>query len=220
VTKSRFLLALSAAAVFVFGTAGAASAAQAKPAPAADTPPDQCSAAFFNSNSLLGPQDLPVVGPVGNQLAGYQRTGDQSPDAFLAQFRNASGWIYPPDNGYVIDFGGNPIEWTTTLYPGEDIDRYGSVYGSFLAPAGTPYAQRSIPPTSLESTPAAACNYHDYQVLKPFGVDEGPIAGWFDQPGGGLQYQLDPSLVPGAPAQLNVLWLLNNGYLQEITPQA
>lgn len=214
--KPRVLLMLAAAAAITLGWPGAAAAAQATSASAADTSPYACSAAYFDGNSLLGPQDLPVLGPVGRQLPGYQRTGYQAPDAFLARFRNASGWIYPPDNGYVI-VAGKPVEWTSSLNPGQDIDRYGSAYGSFLAPAGTRYAERSIPPTSLESTPAASCNYHDYEVLKPFDVDAGPIAGWFDQPGGGLQYQLDGRLIPGAPAQLNVQWLLDNGYLQEIT---
>jgi hypothetical protein len=216
-TKPRFLLALAAAAAVIFGTTGVASATSARPAAAVAGPSSYvCSAAYYDGNSLLGPQDLPVLGPVGRQLYGYQRTGDQSPAAFLAGFRNASGWIYPPDNGYLIAPDGSPVEWTATLYPGQDIDRYGSVYGAFLAPAGTPYAERSIPPASLDSTPAATCNYNDYEVLRPFAVDAGPIASWFDQPGGGLQYQLDGTLVSGAPAQLNVLWLLDNGYLRQI----
>lgn len=212
-TPRKLLLALAAATALAIGGAGAASAATVH---TADTPSDECSATYFDGNPLLGPAQLPVFGPVGRQLFGYQRTGFQSPASFLAEYRNASGWIYPPDNGYLTTPDGTPIEWEQLLVQGQDIDRYGSVYGSFLAPAGTRYAARAIPPSSLDSTPAAPCNYHDYRVLKSFEVDAGPIAAWFDQPGGGLQYQLDGSLVAGAPAQLNVLWLLNNGYLQEI----
>jgi hypothetical protein len=222
VTKPRILLSLAASAALVLGGAAAATAAtgSGSTAPAAtspSTPLDQCSATFYDGNSLLGPNRLPVFGAVAAQVIGYQRTGLESPAQFLAEYHNASGWIYPPDNGYVV-VGDVPLEWTETLLPGEDIDRYGSVYGSFLAPAGTPYSERAIPPSSLDSTPAAGCNYHDYQVLKPFNVDSGPIAAWFDQPGGGLQFQLDGNLVPGAPAQLNVLWLLDNGYLTDVTP--
>jgi len=213
VPTSRLLLSLAAAAALVLGGAGAATAATSADA----TPLDQCSATFFDGDSLLGPAKLPLFGAVGTQVVGYQRSGLQSPAQFLAEYRNASGWIYPPDNGYVT-VGTVPLEWTETLLPGEDIDRYGSVYGSFLAPAGTPYAERAIPPSSLDSSPAAGCNYHDYVVLKPFNVDCGPIAAWFDQPGGGLQFQLDGNLISGAPAQLNVLWLLSNGYLKDITP--
>ena len=46
-------------------------------------------------------------------------------------------------------------------------------------------------------------------------VWEGPIAPWFEQPGGGLQQKLDRALVPGDGA-LNVAWLLSNGYLVRI----
>ena len=216
VTKHRILLSLAAAAALVCGGAGAATAATAA-GPNVPTPRDQCSTASYEDNSLLGPARLPVAGAVARQLLGYQRTGWQSPAGFLARYRDSAGWIYPPDNGY-LTIGTVPLEWTATLKPGEDVDRYGSVYGSFLAPAGTPYALRAIPPSSLDSTPAAGCNYHDYRVRKPFNVETGPIAAWFDQPGGGLQFQLDGNLVPGAPAQLNVLWLLDNGYLADVTP--
>src|SRR6185312_14650352 len=106
--------------------------------------------------------------------------------------------------------------WQQTLVPGQDIDRYGSEYGSFLAPEFSPYFSRAIPPSNLDSTPPAGCNYHDYRVLKPFAVDAGPVAPWFAQPGLGLQYQLDAALIPGAPAGINVMWLVNNGYLQRI----
>lgn len=183
---------------------------------------DECSAAFFDGDPRLGPAGLPVLGIVGVELIGYRRTGNLSPAAFLAQYYNptanggAGGWIYPPDNGYVIGPNGQPVEWQETLRVGQRIDRYGSEFGSFLAPAGSLYAERSIPPQSLDSTPPAPCNYHDYQVLKDFAVDAGPVAPWFAQPGYGLQYQLNASLIPGAPASVNVMWLIDNGYLARI----
>lgn len=217
--KHRLLLSLAAAAAITLSGVGVGVAQAASPAVtpvATNTPLDQCSATYFDGNSLLGPEQLPLFGRVGVQLIGYRRTGGESQAQFLAEYHNANGWIYPPDNGYLTTSPGHPIEWVQTLVPGQRIDRYGSVYGSFLAPEGTPYLERSIPPSSLESTPAAGCNYHDYQVLKFFRVDEGPIAPWFAQPGGGEQYQLDATLVPGAPAQLNVMWLLDNGYLLEV----
>jgi hypothetical protein len=215
VIKHRLLLSLAAAAAATLSGVGVGVAQAASPlAPA--TPLDQCSATYFDGNALLGPEQLPLFGPVGFQLIGYRRTGGESQAQFLAQYHNANGWIYPPDNGYLTTSAGRPIEWVQTLVPGRHIDRYGSVYGSFLAPEATPYLERSNPPSSLESTPAAGCNYHDYQVLKAFRVDAGPIAPWFAQPGGGEQYQLDGALVSGAPAQLNVMWLLDNGYLREI----
>ncbi|SEL47561.1 TNT domain-containing protein [Streptacidiphilus jiangxiensis] len=185
-------------------------------------PSDSCSAAFENGDARLGPAHLPTVGPVGRELHGYHRTGGASVPSFLAQFWDPTanggtgGWIYPPQNGYLLRPDGSPIETHERLAPGQDLDRYGSEYGAFLAPEGSAYASRSIPPQSLDGQPPAGCNYHTYKVLKPFTVDGGPVAPWFDQPGLGWQYQLDSTLVPGAPARLNVLWLVDNGYLERL----
>ncbi|MFC1415981.1 TNT domain-containing protein [Streptacidiphilus cavernicola] len=214
----RTLAALVAATALLTGTLLSTGSAQA-----AGTPLDQCSTAFHHDDSRLGPQQLPLLGRVGFELLGYSRSGDLGSDArLLAQYYSPTansgspGWIYPPDNGYLLDRAGQPIEGPQTLRPGTDIDRFGSEYGAFLAPEGLPYAARSIPPSSLDSVPAGSCNYHDYRVLKPFTVDAGPIAPWFGQPGLGRQYQLDGTLVPGAPTQLNVLWLVDNGYLSRL----
>lgn len=60
------------------------------------------------------------------------------------------------------------------------LDRFGSEYGSFLAPAGAPYSQRALPPSNLD-TPAGNTsypyNYHVYEVVQAFTVLSGPIAG-------------------------------------------
>ena len=177
-----------------------------------------CSAAYYHDDSRLGPEQLPWLGPVGSQLIGYQRTGYLPAQRFLDTYYDPAtqSWRYPPLNGYLIGPDGKPIEFAMTLVPGLRMDRYGSEYGGFLAPAGSPYWSRSIPPSNLDGTPPQSCNYHVYRVVRSFAVDAGPIAPWFAQPGGGLQYQLDGSLVPGAPAQLNVLWLVANGYLERM----
>lgn len=190
----------------------------AAPANAAPRSLTECSASFYHGDSRLGPQQLPVAGAVGLQLVGYHRTGYLPEQQFLDMFYDSgtASWRYPPLNGYVIGVNGQPIEFQLSLVPGQRIDRYGSEYGGFLAPLGLPYALRSIPPSSLDSNPPQPCNYHIYLVTKPFAVDAGPIAPWFAQPGGGLQYQLDGSLVPGSPAQLNVMWLVDNGYLTRV----
>ena len=211
---TRISLALAAA-----GTVAAAMLPGSAPALAGTlSTRDDCSAAYYHGNSLLGPAKLPVSGPVGLQLAGYRRTGGLPARKFLATYYDAGtgSWIYPPDNGYVTGPGGKPEEFKLRLYKGQDIDRYGSVYGSFLAPAGLPYSARSIPPSNLDGTPPALCNYTDYQVTKSFRVDAGPIAPWFGQPGGGSQFQLDGALVTGAPAQLNVMWMVAHGYLKAL----
>ncbi|KAJ7651781.1 hypothetical protein B0H17DRAFT_1147623 [Mycena rosella] len=64
------------------------------------------------------------------------------------------------------------------------LDRFGSERGMFLAPADTPFSQRSLPPSSL-GPPAV---YHVYQVEKDLTALSGEIAGWFGQPGQGTQY--------------------------------
>lgn len=213
----RTVAALIAATALLTGSALAGGSAQA-----AGTPLDQCSTAFHADDPRLGPEQLPVLGRVGFELLGYHRSGALGDAQLLAQYYSptansgAPGWIYPPDNGYLLDPAGQPIELQQTVQPGTRMDRYGSEYGSFLAPEGLPYAARSIPPSSLDGTPAAGCNYRDYKVVKSFTVDAGPIAPWFGQPGYGWQYQLDGALVPGAPARLNVLWLVDNGYLARI----
>ncbi|HWC79840.1 MAG TPA: TNT domain-containing protein [Pseudonocardiaceae bacterium] len=176
-----------------------------------------CSTYYFDGDPRLGPEDLPLLGSVGLELLGYHRTGNEPVDEFLSAFYDsyAGSWIYPPDSGFVIGQDGNPVEVPQVLSAGQLIDRYGSGYGSFLAPAGESYASRSIPPQSLDGSPAADCDYHSYRVLRPFAVDAGPAAPWFAQPGGGVQYELDAALLPEQPDTVNVLWLLDNGYLTE-----
>ena len=50
------------------------------------------------------------------------------------------------------------------------------------------YSARSLPPGSENSA------FYTYEVLKPFDVNSGTSAPWFDQPGGGTQYQLPMSI--------------------------
>lgn len=125
---------------------------------------------------------------------------------------------YPPDNGFVVGPDGKPVESAVELVAGTDIDRFGSEYGAFLAPAGTLYDERSIPPQSLDTfDPKFPDNYHDYRVVKAFEVEDGPIAPAFDQPGLGVQFMLDPSLIAGAPTSINVAWMVQKGYLQPVS---
>lgn len=177
-----------------------------------------CSVAFEDGDRRLGPDDLPNSGPVGWGLKGYRRTGALSTVDFLAQYYDvsANSWIYPPQNGYELRADGSPIVWRKAVKVGKELDRFGSEYGAFLSPAGTPYAERAIPPSNLAGTPAEGCNYRRYKVVKEFEVSAGPIAPWFAQRGDGWQYQLTGAYVPGAPSALNVLWLVEHGYLQRV----
>jgi nicrotizing toxin Mtb-like protein len=106
------------------------------------------------------------------------------------------------------------------LQPGQDVDRFGGVHGTFLSPQGIPFPRRALPPQNLDGVPPQACNYHQYVVTKAFRVEAGPAAAWFAQPGHGIQYVLDPTLIPGAPRTLDVNWLLHHGYLVPTSPFA
>jgi Tuberculosis necrotizing toxin len=206
----RIITALAAVAVLVLSTAAPALAATAPKTAQSD----QCSASYIDGDYRLGPATTPTEGTVAFELIGYNRFDGLSPQRFIADYWNSAtgSWNYPPDNGYLI-VNGQPVEFQETLVPGQSIDRFGSLYGSFLAPFGTPYAERSIPPSSLDDAPSFTCNYHTYKVDKPFTVEAGPIAPAFGQPGFGLQYQLVASLLPGDPSTANVYWLVDNGYL-------
>ena len=130
----------------------------------------------------------------------YKYYGDMSKQDFYDKFWDASahGWKYPPSDG----FSGPPAP--NTLRPGDVIDRFGNPGGRYASPADTLFPDRAIPPTSLGSP------YHQYEVVKPLppSVTEGPIAPWFEMPGGGQQYHFDETIE----------WYLNHGFLKEIKP--
>ncbi|MFF4183258.1 TNT domain-containing protein [Streptomyces sp. NPDC001691] len=217
--------ALAATALLGTGTAQAASGT----GPVAAAPAERPAACTgtYRGDERLGPRNLPRRwdGPVGPLVLGYHRTGHQSPRAFLATFWDpaAGSWKYPPNDGFATRPDGTPDKHAVALRVGEDLDRFGSEYGSFLAPAGARYSERALPPQSLITREAAhPCAYHAYAVVKSFTVWQGRIAPWFDQPGGGRQIKLDPAFVdPGQGQSLNVKWLLDHGYLSaESNPAA
>ena len=208
------------------------------PTPGAKTP------GCFDEDSRLGPDRLPTSGTAGSvyhyvatMTAGYHRFGytkDGKPMTqmeFLRDFWDVSSckaeskfWCYPPDGGFELK-SGQPIHHTVTLKPGPAtkpvyVDRFGLDTGSYLAPAGTSYGKRALPPQSLDTLGnAGPYNYHLYKIVKEFTVDAGPIAPWFGQKGGGLQYitcvtkifQCPKTLDPKLP---NVAELVTEGDLQ------
>ncbi len=100
------------------------------------------------------------------------------------------------------------------------LDRFGSPRGTFLAPAGTPFEMRSIPPSNLDTYPGqAAYNYHVYRVTATFTVKAGGVAPWFGQRGGGVQFQTCFGDLPcSGPDAVNVSYLIAHNDLQEVTP--
>ncbi|MFE8006659.1 TNT domain-containing protein [Streptomyces sp. NPDC057418] len=180
---------------------------------------DPCTGEFLG-DARLGPTWLPnpAQAPVGPLLKGYKRTGALSPSAFLAKYwegpADTGGWKYPPNDGFA-EVNGEIDKEPAKLRPGQRLDRFGSEYGSYLAPAGDAYTERALPPQNLSTRDAAVpCDYRVYKVAKPFWVWQGGIAPWFEQRGGGQQIKLDAVFLdPGAGGRLNVKWLLDHAYL-------
>lgn len=182
---------------------------------------------YLCGDPRLGPADLPRSGVVGELLRGYDRLGERSPAEFVRLHRQtvtdpATGeeretWRYPDHHGFVFVYGQVQSE-PETVYPGLVLDRFGSPRGAFLALAGTPYAQRSLPPDSLNTWPEGPeHNYYCYLVLEAFTVEAGPAAAAFEQPGGGEQLQLRPEYVSEAAGQdgISVESMVEWGYMEE-----
>jgi len=181
--------------------------------------PDFCAGTNFNAtlehtyvcgDYRLGPKRYPDGIPLGTLVAEYSPFGGLCPAAYLAKWYNATAgsYIYPPDDGFQLTTTGAPIEGTITFPVGFLMDRFGSEYGSFVSPQGAPYMQRALPPSNLD-TPAGGAypyNYHVYKVVKSFNALSGPIAGWFGQPGQGVQYELST----------NIMGLINGGFIVRV----
>ncbi|MET7795145.1 TNT domain-containing protein [Streptomyces decoyicus] len=205
-------------------TAAAAPQPQDRNRPTAAPWPAPCTGEY-HGEARLGPKWLPKKwqAPVGPLLSGWKRTGALSPSAFLKKYwqgpTDSGSWKYPPNDGFA-EVNGEIDKEPTKLRAGRRLDRFGSEYGSYLAPAGDRYAERALPPQNLNTRAAATpCDYHVYKVTKPFWVWEGSIAPWFEQPGGGEQIKLDPAFLnPGEGQRLNVKWLLEHGYLSSVRP--
>lgn len=104
--------------------------------------------------------------------------------AKTAGWKKADGtWWYPPNEG----FHGAPTK--ETLIVGTKIDRFGGERGRFLAPDGSSYGGRALPPGTDKLAP-----YYQYEVTKPITLQSGPAEPWFDEVGMGTQYKTDKSV--------------------------
>lgn len=230
-TDLRIRAVLAAMGVTAALAAAPSAQAAAPPAPAgasvagaasAAAPPAPCTGEF-EGDKRLGPKFLPKKWqePVGPLVHRYHRTGALSSEDFLKKYwegpADTGSWKYPPNDGFA-EVNGQVDKAPELLEAGERLDRFGSEFGSYLAPAGDPYAKRALPPQNLNTRDAAfPCDYHLYEVTRSFVVWEGSIAPWFEQPGGGRQIKLDAAFLnPGEGQRLNVKWLLDNGYLVRV----
>ncbi|MDO4271167.1 MAG: TNT domain-containing protein [Eubacteriales bacterium] len=105
---------------------------------------------------------------------------------YLNEYGEVDWERYAPNNGFIA----GTEHSNEVLQAGTMIDRYGEPLGRYAAPLGTPYKMRSLPYT--ENSEA----YHVYRVIKPIqGVKSGISSAAFDQPGGGIQYQLPKTVL-------------------------
>ncbi|WP_159940378.1 MULTISPECIES: TNT domain-containing protein [unclassified Nocardiopsis] len=132
---------------------------------------------YLCGDPRLGPAELPEEGPVARLLEGYDRFGGLTPVEFLDRWAAPEGWDYPDHMGFVVE-DGEPVTEKRTLLAGERLDRFGSPRGSFLAPAGAPYARRALPPDSLNTWPGGPeHNYNCYAVAAAVPRTAKPRAG-------------------------------------------
>jgi RHS repeat-associated protein len=100
-----------------------------------------------------------------------------------SNFQEHGNREWPPNKGFKEE----PVSFT--LLPGTKIDRYGSPYGTFTSPTGTPYRARAPKPgTDLKP-------YCVYEVNKPLTVKAGEATPWFGYEGNGTQYELSENII-------------------------
>lgn len=108
-------------------------------------------------------------------------------------FNQTTGEEYwPGENGDINKDGFINGQYEDIIIRPEDnivIDRYGSNYGTFFGEDGTPIEMRAMSPNSDFNT------YNRYKVNKNLPMRKGIIKDWFGQPGGGIQFKLDPEFV-------------------------
>ncbi|MEU8250188.1 TNT domain-containing protein [Nonomuraea sp. NPDC048916] len=185
-----------------------------------------CGPPYVLGDPNLGPKYLPRTSWLGSILRGYVRYGGLPPTTFLDRYRTVDGWRYPQDFGFAHAGGysnAKALISTVTLAKGLKLDRFGGENGAFLAPYGTPFVKRALPPSSLNTfsgDPQHLCSYHAYQVEIPFQVDAGPAASAFQQRGVGQQYHTLVKYIEGSvgndKGELPISWLIDHGYLKRL----
>lgn len=108
------------------------------------------------------------------------RQSDVDPDERASGSRTAAAIL-----DRVAAGGGAPRP--AQLVPGDALDCIGLETGHHLYALGTPFPNRSQPPSDVGAP------YLTFEVAKPFpdSVLEGQVAPWFEQPGGGAMVVLD-----------------------------
>lgn len=150
------------------------------------------SQALGQAEGNIATENLGALGlPGGIGVAG--KVADAATDVLDAS-KAGKAVSWPPNRGFDDDMA------PATLIPGARIDRYGSPDGTFVAPEGTPFPMRSLPDSAVSKP------LNSYEVVRPIEVDAGSAMPWFNQPGGGVQFEL-----PGTVREL-----IDSGNLREV----
>ena len=144
-------------------------------------------------------------------VRGWDPTGGMPWDEFGPRFGTPDSRIWPDNNGFPPGYEPQP----TQLPPGTIIDRFGHEGGRYLAPDGTPFADRALTPETVVS------EYHRYSVTGqplPDGwqIVEGPVEPWYGQTPspGTVQYMI----VGPQGVRVSVEELVDRGILTEHGP--
>jgi uncharacterized protein YukE len=145
-------------------------------------------------------------------VRGWDPMGGMRWDDFASQFGTPGARNYPLSDGFPPGYVPQPAQ----LPEGTIVDRFGSEFGRYLAPDGTPFADRALAPESVGG------DYNRYMVTgEPLPPDwqivEGPVQPFYGQTPspGALQYMI----VGPDGAQLNVSELVRLGILDEYGPR-
>jgi uncharacterized protein YukE len=144
-------------------------------------------------------------------VRGWDPTGGMPWEDFASRFGTPESRIWPGNDGFPPGYAPQPAQ----LPEGAIIDRFGSEYGRYLAPDGTPFADRALAPESVGG------DYNRYMITgKPLPPDwqivEGPVEPWYGQTPspGTLQYMI----VGLDGVRVSVKELLDRGILDEYGP--
>ena len=155
-----------------------------------------------------------TVTPGGAPLAvmhGWDPLGGMSFDDFASHFGTPETRVWPGNDGFPPGYDPQPAH----LPAGTIIDRFGSEYGRYLAPDGTPFASRALPPESVGG------DYNRYMVtgkaLPPgWQIVEGPVEPFYNQTPapGTLQYMI----VGPEGVKVTLKELVDRGILDDYGP--
>jgi hypothetical protein len=144
-------------------------------------------------------------------VRGWDPTGGMPWDDFASHFGTPDARTYPLNDGFPPGYIPQPAQ----LPEGAIIDRFGSEYGRYLAPDGTPFADRSLAPEAVGG------DYNRYMVTgKPlppgWRIVEGPVEPFYGQTPSAstLQYMI----VGPDGVKVNVRELVDRGILDEYGP--